>query len=125
MAKNIKEKGRLARKARIRKRIEGSTERPRLSIFRSSSYIYAQIIDDVSQKTLATCSSSEKSFRSKLKSLRQRLQLRWAKNWRLELRPKKLRQWFLIEMDTYTMDELRLWQTVPVKLDLNFRKRVR
>ncbi len=70
MAKNIKEKGRLARKARIRKRIEGSTERPRLSIFRSSSYIYAQIIDDVSQKTLATCSSSEKSFRSKLKSLR-------------------------------------------------------
>jgi large subunit ribosomal protein L18 len=70
MAMNRKEQGRRARKARIRKCIEGGADRPRLSVFRSSKYIYAQIIDDVSKSTLAACSSNEKPFRGKLKSLR-------------------------------------------------------
>lgn len=70
MAMNKKEKSRVARKNRIRKTIEGSSSRPRLSVFRSMKYIYAQIVDDVSQSTLAACGSNEKVFKGKLKSLR-------------------------------------------------------
>lgn len=44
-------------KSRIRKIVHGTPKRPRLSVFRSSKHIYAQIIDDVSGKTLASCSS--------------------------------------------------------------------
>ena len=44
---------------RQRKRISGTPERPRLSVFRSVSHIYAQIIDDLSGKTLVSASSTE------------------------------------------------------------------
>ena len=47
------------RHARIRLRIVGSPDRPRLSIFRSAKYIYAQVIDDSSGRTLASASSRE------------------------------------------------------------------
>jgi len=48
---------RLRRKAHIRKTVEGSQERPRLSVYRSLNHIYAQVIDDVSGKTLAAAST--------------------------------------------------------------------
>ncbi|MDQ2854509.1 MAG: 50S ribosomal protein L18 [Chloroflexota bacterium] len=47
------------RHARLRLRIAGSAERPRLSIFRSSKFIYAQVIDDTNGRTLASASSRE------------------------------------------------------------------
>ena len=47
------------RRYRIRKRVTGSPERPRLSVFRSSKHIYAQLIDDIRGVTLATASSRE------------------------------------------------------------------
>ncbi|HTI29529.1 MAG TPA: 50S ribosomal protein L18, partial [Methylomirabilota bacterium] len=47
------------RHERLRLRIEGSPARPRLSIFRSAKYIYAQVIDDSSGRTLAAASSRE------------------------------------------------------------------
>jgi large subunit ribosomal protein L18 len=47
------------RHERIRLRIEGTAERPRLSIFRSAKFIYAQVIDDSSGRTLAAASSRE------------------------------------------------------------------
>lgn len=47
------------RHSRIRLRIEGSPQRPRLSIFRSSKFIYAQVIDDSVGRTLASASSRE------------------------------------------------------------------
>ena len=47
------------RHERLRLRISGSAERPRLSIFRSAKYIYAQVIDDTSGRTLAAASSRE------------------------------------------------------------------
>jgi large subunit ribosomal protein L18 len=50
------------RHERIRLRIAGSTERPRLSIFRSAKFIYAQVIDDSSGRTLASASSREASL---------------------------------------------------------------
>jgi large subunit ribosomal protein L18 len=46
---------------RIRKRVKGSPERPRLAVFRSLNHIYAQVIDDKSGRTLASASSAEKS----------------------------------------------------------------
>lgn len=55
--KNKKEAARRRRKRSIRKRISGSTERPRLSVFRSSMHIYAQVIDDTTGTTLAAASS--------------------------------------------------------------------
>ncbi len=48
--------------SRIRKKVRGSAERPRLAVFRSLNHIYAQVIDDDSGKTLATASTAEKSF---------------------------------------------------------------
>jgi len=44
---------------RIRKKIRGSAERPRISVFRSNSQIYAQLIDDVARKTITAASSLE------------------------------------------------------------------
>ena len=63
MAKtNPKLKSRLRRKKHIRKKISGTTERPRLSVFRSARHIYAQIINDVDGTTLASASSLNNSF---------------------------------------------------------------
>lgn len=45
------------RKGRVRSRVNGTEQRPRLSVFRSNSHIYAQIIDDVAGKTLAASST--------------------------------------------------------------------
>ena len=47
---------------RLRKKIEGTSERPRLAVFRSIKHIYAQLIDDVNGKTLASASTLEKNF---------------------------------------------------------------
>lgn len=50
------------RHVRLRKKVEGSSERPRLCIFRTTSNIYAQIIDDTKGHTLVAVSSLEKTF---------------------------------------------------------------
>jgi large subunit ribosomal protein L18 len=49
-------------KRRIRKRLTGTTEKPRVSIFRSNKHIYAQIVDDLNNKTLISASSVEKGI---------------------------------------------------------------
>jgi large subunit ribosomal protein L18 len=48
---------------RIRRKLRGTTERPRLAVFRSVAHIYAQVIDDVEGKTLASASSVDKGAR--------------------------------------------------------------
>ena len=53
------------RKKSIRKKVFGTTERPRLTVFRSSKHIYAQIVDDVAGATLAAASTMEPSFSEK------------------------------------------------------------
>ena len=55
---------RLKRHARVRAKISGTAERPRLNVFRSSKHIYAQIIDDVTGTTLASASTMDKDFTS-------------------------------------------------------------
>lgn len=49
---------------RVRKSVHGTAERPRLAVFRSNRYIYAQVIDDESGRTLAAASSQEKALRN-------------------------------------------------------------
>ncbi len=63
MIKTInKNKNRIKRHVRVRAKISGTAERPRLCVFRSSVHIYAQLIDDVAGVTIAAASSNEKGF---------------------------------------------------------------
>lgn len=55
-------KARLKRHARVRAKISGTAERPRLNVFRSAKHIYAQVIDDVNGVTLVSASTVEKDF---------------------------------------------------------------
>ena len=59
-------KARLKRHARVRGKISGTAEAPRLCVFRSLNHIYAQIIDDVKGHTLVACSSVEKAIAAEL-----------------------------------------------------------
>jgi len=62
MAQNSRADIRRAVHSRIRKKVRGTAERPRLAIFRSVNHIYAQIIDDASGKTLASASTTQKDL---------------------------------------------------------------
>ena len=54
---------------RVRKNVHGSAQRPRLAVFRSNRYIYAQVIDDDAGRTLAAASSQEEKLRKKTLSV--------------------------------------------------------
>ncbi|HHW21777.1 MAG TPA: 50S ribosomal protein L18 [Clostridiaceae bacterium] len=57
---------RLRKHVRVRKKISGTSEKPRLCVFRSSKHIYAQIIDDVSSTTLVAASTLDEALKGKL-----------------------------------------------------------
>jgi large subunit ribosomal protein L18 len=57
-----KDRKRVKRKISIRKRINGTAERPRLSVFRSAKHVYAQAIDDVTGRVLAAASDTEEKL---------------------------------------------------------------
>jgi len=61
--------GRARRKLRIRKKMSGTPEMPRLSVFRSARHIYAQVIDDDSGRTLAHASTLSNDLRGSLESI--------------------------------------------------------
>ena len=58
--------GRARRKLRIRKKVQGTAQRPRLAVFRSSKHIYAQVIDDLQGVTLVQANSGEPEILQKL-----------------------------------------------------------
>jgi large subunit ribosomal protein L18 len=60
----------LKKKARIRKRISGTAECPRLTVFRSKKHVYAQIIDDVAGKTLVTSSTLSKELKEEIANVK-------------------------------------------------------
>ena len=64
---NPRQQARLKRKKRIRKKISGNPERPRLSVFRSSKHIYAQLIDDDNAVTLVAVSTLHPDVRQQEK----------------------------------------------------------
>jgi large subunit ribosomal protein L18 len=61
---------RVHRHTRVRVQVSGTTQRPRLNVFRSLSEIYAQVIDDSAGRTLASASSVDKDLREQMKGLK-------------------------------------------------------
>jgi len=71
MTMSIKrQESRARRKRAIRKRVNGTVERPRLSVFRSARHIYAQVIDDTTGKTLVAASTLDKELTGALAELK-------------------------------------------------------
>ncbi len=62
--KGSRNDARARRHARVRKRVRGTPQRPRLAVYRSNRYIYAQVIDDIEGRTIASASSQESDLRS-------------------------------------------------------------
>jgi large subunit ribosomal protein L18 len=62
MGKASRASARLKRKKRVRKKIRGTAEIPRLSVFKSSKHIYAQVVDDISARTLVDASTLSKEI---------------------------------------------------------------
>ena len=62
---DIKELNRIRRHRRLRKKVIGTSEKPRISLHRSSANLYAQAIDDVNGKTLVSAATTQKSFKEK------------------------------------------------------------
>ncbi|MCL6444697.1 MAG: 50S ribosomal protein L18 [Alicyclobacillus sp.] len=63
ISKEDRNRSRARRHLRVRKRISGTAERPRLNVFRSNKHIYAQVIDDTTGTTLVSASSLDPEFR--------------------------------------------------------------
>ena len=70
MIRNTRTEKRMGVKSRIRKKIRGTTERPRLVVFRSLTHVYAQVIDDSSARTLVACSSLSKELKPSIGGLK-------------------------------------------------------
>ncbi|MBJ9993406.1 MULTISPECIES: 50S ribosomal protein L18 [Paenibacillus] len=68
ITKEDKNKARLKRHLRVRKKIQGTAERPRLNVFRSSKHIYAQLIDDVAGVTIVSASTVDKEISGSVKN---------------------------------------------------------
>ena len=68
ITKGDKNKARLKRHLRVRKKISGTPARPRLSVYRSSKHIYAQLIDDISGRTLVSASTVDKELAGQVKN---------------------------------------------------------
>ena len=66
MLTNLRSPGRVLRQARVRKRVRGTDERPRLTVYRSLNHIYAQVISDETGRTLAAASSRSAEVRDTL-----------------------------------------------------------
>lgn len=68
ITKTIKKTRNQRKHKRIRRKITGTTERPRLSFFKSNKYLYAQLIDDSKSTTLVSSSTLQKSFKEESKN---------------------------------------------------------
>ncbi|MCS7011296.1 MAG: 50S ribosomal protein L18 [Anaerolineales bacterium] len=69
MAEKTRAEARIARHRRVRKHLAGTPDRPRLSVYRSLSQIYAQVIDDQAGHTLVSASSIDQELRPQMKGL--------------------------------------------------------
>jgi large subunit ribosomal protein L18 len=69
MAKASRAESRKRRHVRVRRKLTGTTERPRLNVFRSLEHIYAQVIDDSNGQTLVSASTIDQELRGEVESL--------------------------------------------------------
>jgi large subunit ribosomal protein L18 len=65
----MREQARRRRQERVRKKVQGTPSRPRLSVFKSAKHIYGQLIDDVHGHTIVAASSLSPSFRERVQSI--------------------------------------------------------
>lgn len=107
------------RHVRVRGKVNGCSERPRLCVYRSSKNIYAQLIDDVNGHTLCSASSVEKDFNGGANVEAARKSARSSQRERKLLESRML---FSIAADTYIMVVSRLWPKVPERPDFSFEK---
>jgi large subunit ribosomal protein L18 len=68
MGSKGRKEARIRRKMRVRKKVRGTGDKPRLSVFRSARHIYAQLIDDDSARTIVTMSSMDSDLRTRLEN---------------------------------------------------------
>jgi len=76
MAKKTRREARIRRHLRVRKKIHGTPERPRLNVFRSLGHIYAQVIDDEAGHTIVAASTIDKELRAQMEGLNKTEQAR-------------------------------------------------
>lgn len=69
MAKETRSEARRRRHARVRRKVVGTAERPRLNVFRSLQHIYAQVIDDTTGRTLVSASTLDAKLRDEISQL--------------------------------------------------------
>ena len=69
MKSGLKELARRRRQARVRKKVTGTPDRPRLCVFRSKKHIYCQLIDDIHGQSLAAASSLSAAFRERIQGV--------------------------------------------------------
>ena len=106
-------KARLKRHTRVRSKISGTAECPRLDVFRSLQNIYAQLIDDVNGVTLVSASTTEKDFKDYGGNIELRKQS--AKSWQKEPQKRTSKTLFLTAAVTYITAELLLSPKAPVR----------
>jgi large subunit ribosomal protein L18 len=70
MANKTRSLARERRHSRVRKHVFGTTQRPRLNVFKSLSGIYAQVIDDIDGNTIVSASTIDKDLREKVKGMK-------------------------------------------------------
>ena len=76
MTKKTRSESRVHRHERVRKNVDGTPDRPRMSVFRSLAEIYAQVIDDEAGNTVAAASTVDHELREKVKGLKKTEQAR-------------------------------------------------
>ena len=122
MAQINKNESRQKRHTRVRKRVQGTPERPRLNVYRSSNNIYAQIIDDLAGRTLAAASSLDASLKGRqarararaATSKRQNPSARWSPSAR---KRQALPKWSLTAAATFITGAFRHWPMRRARMD--------
>ena len=104
---------------RIRKKLRGTSRRPRLAVFRSVAHIYAQVIDDSKGTTLVAASSTEKSELKTGGNLAA-ADGKSVSAWRNALKKRASLRWCSIVVDISITGASRLWPTPPAKQDWSF-----
>ena len=84
-----KNEQRVKRHVRLRHDLAGTTQRPRLCVYRSLTHIYAQIIDDVKGVTLVSCNTTQKDIREKVKDMTNKEQAKFVGEQIAKLAKKK------------------------------------
>lgn len=122
ITKEDKNKARLKRHLRVRKKIQGTVERPRLNVFRSSKHIYAQLIDDVTGVTIVSASTQDKELSATIGNGGSVEAAGKVGKLIAERAKAKVMQWlYLTAADTCITDGFRLWLMQLAKLVLNSR----